>query len=51
MRGAMLIFFVGGFTLAEVTALRALQSSVAVPFVVAGTSKECGRSIMEQILA
>ncbi len=49
-RGALLIFFVGGFTLAEVTALRALQSTVSVPFVVAGTSKESGGSIMAQML-
>lgn len=46
----MLIFFVGGYTLAEVTALRALQSSTNFSFLVAGTSKECGRTVMEAVL-
>ncbi len=48
--GALLVFFVGGFTLAEVSALRALQARHSVPIVVGGTSKECGRTVMQHFI-
>ncbi len=46
----VLVFFVGGYTLAETAALKALQSSSNFRFLVAGTSKECGRTIVSSLI-
>jgi len=44
-----LVFFVGGYTAAEVAALKALQATTGRLFVVAGTSKINGSGFIKHL--
>jgi hypothetical protein len=47
----VLVFFVGGYTLAEVAAFRLLQANVGLQFIVAGTSNISGKSLIKSVLS
>uniref|UniRef100_A0A0K2VAI7 Vacuolar protein sorting 33 homolog B (Yeast) [Strongylocentrotus purpuratus] n=1 Tax=Lepeophtheirus salmonis TaxID=72036 RepID=A0A0K2VAI7_LEPSM len=46
----VLIYFIGGYTLAEVASLKILQTIMGHHFVIAGTSNTTGKKIMESVL-
>lgn len=46
----ILIYFIGGYTLAETAALKALQSSTSCNFLIAGTGNCTGKTIMKTLL-
>ncbi|CAB4055993.1 unnamed protein product [Lepeophtheirus salmonis] len=45
----VLIYFIGGYTLAEVASLKILQTIMGHHFVIAGTSNTTGKKIMESL--
>lgn len=46
----VLIFFVGGYTMAEVAALKSLQATCGYRFLVAGTGNVTGKSVINAVL-
>ena len=46
----VVVFFIGGYTMAEVAAFRYLQTTTGYHFVIAGTSNVTGSSMMNSIL-
>ena len=47
----VLVYFVGGYTLAEVAAFRLMQANFGMQFIIAGTSNISGKSLMKSILS
>jgi hypothetical protein len=45
-----LVFFIGGFSYAEVAALRALQAKTGHTFYIAGTDSVSGNSIVSSVM-
>ncbi len=47
----VLVFIVGGYTLAEVAAFRLLQANTGLQFIIAGTSNISGQAMMKSIIS
>ena len=46
----VLVYFIGGYTLAEVAAFRLMQANLGLQFIIAGTSNISGKSLIKSIL-